>query len=108
MLLKTRMKKVLGILFSALLIVATFGGTDAAQARNGRTGAFIGGALLGTVAGAAIASGNRGYSNCDAYGNCYERERYYARPAHRGLVWSDRKDCFVSRYDYPYGPCRAY
>jgi hypothetical protein len=107
MLPETQMKKVLGVLFSALLVFATLGSVDTAQARSGRIGAFAGGAVLGTVLGATIANSNRGYGydNCDAYGNCYPRRAYY-RPVYRGLRWSDEEGCYVSRYDWPYGPCR--
>jgi drug/metabolite transporter superfamily protein YnfA len=105
-LLKTGMKKALGILFAALLVLTTFAGTDMAQARNGRTGAFVGGALLGTLAGAAIVDANRhDRYDCRAYGDCYG-PRYRAEPR-GGLVYNDDRDCWVSRRDY-WGPCRAY
>jgi hypothetical protein len=100
------MKKVLGILFSALLIVATVG-IDNAEARRGRNAALIGGLAVGTVLGATIASGARA-DYCDP------RYEYCGRPVYRshygprrGLVYNDDRDCWVSRNNY-WGPCRAY
>lgn len=105
-LLKTRMNKILGILFSALLFATIFGGSasavpavssfskmqtiDIVQASNSRTGAFIGGVAVGTFTGAAIANSNR---NCDARGNCHPRRAH--RGYRRGYVWDDDCQCWV-------------
>jgi len=101
------MKKVLGIVFAALL-VATMSFSAPAQAAHGRNGAAALGLLGGVAIGAAIADSNRRDSRCDRYGNCYG-DRYYAAPraSRGGLVYNDEKDCWVRRSNY-WGPCRAY
>lgn len=104
------MKKVLGLLFSALLVLTAFSSIDTAQAAHGRNSAAALGFLGGAAVGAAIANNNRGgyYNDCDAWGNCYQRRGYYrAAPSRGGLVYNDEKDCWVRRNNY-WGPCRAY
>ena len=84
-------KKIAAVLIAGSVALAMT--APAAEARNGRNAALIGGLLLGGIAGAAIAGANNhddGYRYNDGYrygGPAYPDNSYYYEPPRRRVIY---------------------